>query len=96
VKHRNNDTDDRGNQRADSNVESPARVIKPLFSSSYLLNLLFISLNFFFSEPFPDELLLGSPPVTSEPRLLMFHHLEIRRIVLSSNPKVPWTWHGER
>jgi hypothetical protein len=71
VKHRDDNADHRRNQRANSDVESPARVIKPLFFSRYLLKFFFVPFNVFFSKPFSDEPLLGSPPVTSEPRLLM-------------------------
>ena len=52
VKYCNNDTDDRGNQRADSDVESPTRVIESLLFAQYPLSI-------FFFEPFSDELLLG-------------------------------------
>jgi hypothetical protein len=59
VKHRDDNADHRRNHRANSGVESPARVIKALFFSRYLLKFLFVPLNVFFSEPFSDEPLLG-------------------------------------
>jgi hypothetical protein len=49
VKHRDDNADHRRNQRANSDVESPARVIKPLFFSRYLLKFFFVPFNVFFS-----------------------------------------------
>jgi hypothetical protein len=84
VKHRNDDSNNCCNQRANSNVESPARVIKPLLFSRYLVKFFLIPLNVFFSERFSDELLLGFPPVTSEPRLLMLSRTALSPAASSS------------
>ena len=59
VKHRDDNANHRRNHRANSAVESPARVIKTLLFSRYLLEFFFVPFNVFFSEPFSDELLLG-------------------------------------
>jgi hypothetical protein len=45
VKHRDDNANDRRNQRTNSDVESPTRVIEALFFSRYLLNFFFIPFN---------------------------------------------------
>jgi hypothetical protein len=55
VKHRDDNADHRRNQRANSDVESPARVIKPLFFSRYLLKFFFVPFNVFFSKCLSGE-----------------------------------------
>src|SRR5260370_20724349 len=58
VKHRDDNADHRRNHRANSNVENPARVIKTLFFSRYMLKFSFVPFNVFFSEPFSAKSLL--------------------------------------